>query len=75
MLHDLSKLSSEGSIQKVVKHYGLKDPAVPLFVHGSRCVVRVDLDENRRHRNSLAAFPWKGIRWRGAPGAMSTPIP
>lgn len=39
VLHDVSKPSSEALFKKVVKHYGIEDPAVPLFVHGSRYVI------------------------------------
>ncbi|WP_292529345.1 glutaredoxin family protein [Methylocystis sp.] len=42
VLHDVSKPSSEALFQRVVKHYGIEDPAVPLFVHGSRYVIGFD---------------------------------
>ncbi|MFZ3179882.1 MAG: glutaredoxin family protein [Methylocystis silviterrae] len=42
VLHDISKPSSEALFRRVVKHYGIEDPAVPLFVRGSRHVIGFD---------------------------------
>ena len=42
VLHDISKPSSEALFRRVVKHYGIEDPAVPLFVRGSRYVIGFD---------------------------------
>ncbi|MBG0797468.1 glutaredoxin family protein [Methylocystis sp. L43] len=42
VLHDISKSSSEALFRRVVKHYGIEDPAVPLFVRGSRYVIGFD---------------------------------
>ncbi|MGD9543591.1 MAG: glutaredoxin family protein [Methylocystis sp.] len=42
VLHDISKPSSEALFQKVVKRYGIEDPAVPLIVRGSRYVIGFD---------------------------------
>lgn len=52
-LHDVSKPSSEALLQKVVTHFGIKDPAVPLFVHGSRYVIGFD-SPDRTGREILA---------------------
>ncbi len=42
VLHDISKSSSEALFRRVVKHYGIESPAVPLFVRGSRYVIGFD---------------------------------
>ncbi|MGD9542054.1 glutaredoxin family protein [Methylocystis sp.] len=47
VLHDISKPSSEALFQKVVKRYGIEDPAVPLIVRGSRYIIGFDSAEKR----------------------------
>jgi glutaredoxin len=47
VLHDISKPSSEALFQKVVKRYGIEDPAVPLILRGSRYVIGFDSAEKR----------------------------
>jgi hypothetical protein len=51
-----------------VKHYGIEDLAIPVFVRGSRCIIGVDSTK------PLAAKFSRSIPSRGIPGAMSTPI-
>jgi len=73
-LHDISKPSSEALFRKVVKHYGIEDPAVPLFVHGSRYVIGFDSAETTGREILALLSDQEAVARRAADSKFTLPL-
>lgn len=73
-LHDVSKPSSEALFRKVVKHYGIEDLAVPLFVHGSRYVIGFDSAETTGREILALLSDQEAVARRAAESKIIIPL-
>lgn len=74
VLHDISKPSSEALFQRVVKRFGIEDPAVPLFVHGSRHVIGFESAESTGRQIMALLSDQEAVSRRAAQSKIVIPL-
>jgi glutaredoxin len=74
VLHDISKPSSEALFRRVVKHYGIESPAVPLFVHGSRYVIGFDSAKTTEREILALLSDQEAVARRAAQSKIAIPL-
>lgn len=74
VLHDISKPSSEALFQRVVKHFGIEDPAVPLFVRGSRHLIGFESAESTEREIMALLSDQETVARRAAQSKIVIPL-